>query len=142
MKSDEGIFAIFREFDRDFGTIGIRIAKIIPQMRTWRPRNLSHADFVRFHCINAACYVFDAKTFSNNFQWIIIRNLYIKTSAKRMQFKKNLWHIDLIYMFWQLKYQFCHCNAGCVFELADLWIPIRVFLFPTSHENLFKLELL
>ena len=41
----------FENFDRDFGTLGIELAKIGLQIRTRRPRNRLYANFGKFDCI-------------------------------------------------------------------------------------------
>ena len=52
IKADEGIFAIFQIFDRDFGPFGIGIAQIRLQIRSRRPRNRLDANFVNLAVIN------------------------------------------------------------------------------------------
>ena len=48
INSDE---AIFENFDRDFGTIGIRVVKIELKIRTRHPQNRWYANFDNFGCI-------------------------------------------------------------------------------------------
>ena len=47
----KGFFLFFENFNRDFGTLGIKIVKIWFQIRTRRPRIRVHANFGKFGCI-------------------------------------------------------------------------------------------
>ena len=45
--------SFLKNFDGDYGTLGIRIAKICFQIRTRRPRIRLSANFGQFDCINS-----------------------------------------------------------------------------------------
>ena len=51
MNSDEVIFAIFLDFDCNFGTLSIRIDKIGLQIQTRGPQIGLHANFSKFGSI-------------------------------------------------------------------------------------------
>ena len=50
-KRMKGFFHFFENFNRDFGTLGMEIAKIRLQIRTRRPRIRLYANFGQFGCI-------------------------------------------------------------------------------------------
>ena len=109
IKSDEALFVIFYNFDRDFGTLGIGIAKIRLRIRTRHPRNRLFAKFGTFSYIiflknnRLGCYFWSPCSFqrfhcmlASLFSPIFVTNhIHRNVSLRFLHFEKYSSHLSL-----------------------------------------------